>query len=328
MTPANSKMQRTSVTAQIGGSIAGLALLCAVLCYGQQGSDPLTESRALLNEGKLNQSEAALHNYLKEHPASAEAHFLLGYVLFREQNAVESLAEFTAGAHYERPKADELKAVASDYVLLKDYADADKWFTEVTRETPGDADSWYLLGRTKYNENAFTDAASDFEHSLTLRPKSVEAENNLGLTWKELNSLDKAKAAFQTAIEWEGDAPRDSQPFLNLGTMLADDGKLDEALPPLLKAASLSPENPKIHEELGQVYEAQKDLPKAQAELEQAVALAPSASGLHFKLGQIYRHENMHDRAQHEFDLCEKLNSTHSSSSTPNPLAPVQSSPR
>jgi tetratricopeptide (TPR) repeat protein len=92
-------------------------------------------------------------------------------------------------------------------------------------------------------------------------------------------------------------------------------------MPLLTKAATLSPENPKVHEELGQVYESQKDLPKAQAELERAVALAPGTSGLHFKLGQIYRHEGMHDKAQREFDVCEKLNSTHSSANTPNPAA-------
>jgi tetratricopeptide (TPR) repeat protein len=89
----------------------------------------------------------------------------------------------------------------------------------------------------------------------------------------------------------------------------------------------LSPGNPKVHEELGQVYEAQKNLPKAQDELEKAVALAPDVSALHFRLGQIYRHEGFRERAQQEFDLCEKLNSTHSSSSTPNPLTPNQPAP-
>ena len=122
-------------------------------------------------------------------------------MLLREQKAVESLAEFTAGARIRRPKADELKTVASDYVLLGDFADADKWFTEVTQEDPKDAGAWYLLGRTKYNENAFADAISSFERALALRPKYIEAENNLGLAWRELNNPEKAKAAFQTAID-------------------------------------------------------------------------------------------------------------------------------
>jgi tetratricopeptide (TPR) repeat protein len=308
--------------------VLGLSLLCACAARSQQPPDPLAGPRTLLSEGKLSLAESSLHNYLKENPASAEAHFLLGYVLFREQNAVESLAEFTAGARTRRPKADELKTVASDYVLLRDYADADKWFTEVTVEDPNDDDAWYLLGRTKYNENGFVDAIANFERALALHPKYVEAENNLGLAWKELNNPEKARAAFQTAIDWQGDTPTDPQPFLNIGTLLADGSDFDKAIPYLVKAASLSPDNPKVHEELGQVYDAQKNLPRAQTELEQAVALAPNTSALHFKLGQIYRHEGLRDRAHHEFELCEKLNSTHSSTSTPNPLKPDQPAPR
>lgn len=311
-----------------GKCLSGLLLLCAFAGRSQEPADPLADPRAMLSNGKLKQADAALHNYLKEHPASAEAHFLLGYVLFREQNAVDSLAEFTTGARTRRPRADELKAVASDYVLLRDYADADKWFTEVTAEEPNDANAWYLLGRTKYNENGFADAVSSFERALILRPKYIEAENNLGLSWRELNEIEKARAAFQSAIDWQGDTPTDPQPFLNLGTLLVDQSDFDRSIPYLLKAAALSPENPKIHEELGQVYDAQKKLSEAQTELERAVALAPDTSGLHFKLGQIYRREGLRDRAQHEFELCEKLNSTHSSSSTPNSSIPDPPAPR
>jgi len=317
-----SRMLLTSRGARIGVCAFALAVLCALAADGQKPADPLPGPRAFLAEGKLDKSEAALHDYLAAHPASADAHFLLGYVLFREKKATESLAEFTAGARTRHPKAEEFKTIASDYVLLRDYSDAEKWFTEVTRETPNDADAWYLLGRTKFNENSFTDAVSCFERAMTLHPRYIEAENNLGLALKELNELEEAKQAFRTAIDWQGANPVDSQPFLNLGAMLAEGGELDKAIPLLAKAAAISPENPRIHEELGSVYEKQHDLPKAQAELEQAVALAPSTSGLHFKLGQIYRRLGMSEPAQHEFEMCEKLNSTHSSTSTPNPLIP------
>jgi tetratricopeptide (TPR) repeat protein len=305
-----------------------LAILSAAsLVVTAQAADPLAAERTLLAEGNLAAAETALHKYLKEQPTSADAHFLLGYVLFREQKAADSLAEFTAGAKVRRPKADELKTVASDYVLLHDYGDADKWFTAVTGETPNDADAWYLLGRTKYNENDFADAISSFERALALRPKYVEAENNLGLSLRELNEAEKAKAAFRTAIDWQGDAPTDSQPFLNLGTILADESAFDKSVPYLVKAASLAPDNPKIHEELGDVYEAQRNLTQAQTELERAVALAPNTSALHFKLARIYRREGLLDRAQKEFDLCEKLNRTHSTTNTPNPLVPDQPAP-
>ena len=240
--------------------------LCTVPAVCQSG-DALGEAHRLLDAGKIQESESVLRGYLAANPHSADAHFLLGYALFREEKAKESLEEFTAGAKYRRPRADELKVVAADYVMLGDYSDADKWFSQVVAETPGDAEAWYLLGRTKYNENEFAAAISDFEHALTLRPKYVEAENNIGLAWKELNERQKAQAAFQTAIDWQGESPVDAQPLLNLGTLAAEAGEYNKAIPLLTRALSLAPKNPSVHEELGKVYLTMNKLPDAQSEV-------------------------------------------------------------
>jgi tetratricopeptide (TPR) repeat protein len=304
------------------------AITCPAAAPGQLPPDPLAEARTFATAGKLAESEAILHPYVLGHPESADAHFLLGYVLFREQKATESLAEFTAGAKFQHPRSDELKVVASDYVLLADYSDADKWYSEVVKETPNDADAWYLLGRAKYSESIYPGAIKCFEQALALRPKDVESENNLGLSWRALNDTEKAQAAFQTAIDWQGSAPADAQPFLNLGTVFVDAKDFDKALPYLLKAAEISQENPAIHEQLAKVYEGQSSLPKAQAELEKAIELAPKASGLHYKLGRIYRSEGMREKSQHEFELSEQLSSTHSSTATPNPFKPEVSAPQ
>ena len=273
----------------------------------------------MLDAGNVAASESVLRSDLEAHPESADAHFLLGYALFREQKAKESLAEFTAGAKYRRPRADELKVVAADYVMLGDYSDADKWFSQVVAETPNDADAWYLLGRTKYNESEFELAIAAFEHALTLHPKYLEAENNIGLAWKELNQRGKAEIAFKNAIDWQSDAPSDAQPFLNLGILLADAGENERALSYLIKARALAPKNPTVHEELGKVYVAMNRLADAQSELEEAIALAPDTSALHYKLGQILRREEQVERAQQEFAICERLNGAHSSTKTPNP---------
>jgi tetratricopeptide (TPR) repeat protein len=303
-----------------------IVLACPVpAALGQQSADPLAQARALLASGKLQQSEDVLDAYLKANPASADAHFLLGYVEFREQKARESLAEFTAGAKYRRPQADELMTVASDYVMLGDYVDADQWFSAVTKEKPGDADAWYLLGRTKYSESDYRQAIACFERALSLRPQYIEAENNLGLAWRDLNDMEKAAAAFQTAIAWQGQQPLDPQPFLNLGTLLDDQSDFTKALVYLMRARDLSPDNPRIHEELARAYEGTNNLGQAQSELERAITLAPKASALHFKLARVYRREGLEEQAKREFELCEKLNGTQSSVDTPNP--PKHSSP-
>lgn len=310
-------MGRLRRTAALGAFVP--LLLCAVAGSCQQPVDQMAQARADINAGRMPEAESTLRGYLKTHAPTAEAHFLLGYVLFREKSAKESLAEFTSGAVLQRPSAADLKVVASDYVMLGDYGDADKWFTAVVVEKPDDADAWYLLGRTKFNENNFQASVTCFERSLTLRPRHIESENNLGLALMQVNETDKAEAAFRKAIAWQGSSPTDAQPFLNLGTLMEGQGKVDQALPYLEKAALLAPENPKIHEELAQAYAAELKLSQAQTELEHAVKLAPDTSSLHFKLGQIYRKEGKQDQAAHEFAICAQLNSTHSSAETPNP---------
>jgi Flp pilus assembly protein TadD len=307
------------------------ALLACVLLFlaihtghAQSSAEPLQQARALIAADKLPDAEVALCTYLKENPSSAEAHYLLGDVLFREQKPRESLAEFTTGAKFTRPEATELKTVASDYVLLGDFADADKWFSEVTAATPNDAEAWYLLGRTKYNENRFAEAVTSFERVLAIRPKDIQAEDNLGLAYQGLGHTEQAKAAFQAAIEWQSATPADAQPYLNLGTLLTDQGEPSAAVQHLQMAASLAPQNPKIHEEFGRALEAKGDMERAQTQLERAVELAPTAGALHFKLGQIYRRRGLNERAQQQFAICAKLNGGHSSTEVPNPFSPVR----
>ncbi|HUY80754.1 MAG TPA: tetratricopeptide repeat protein [Acidobacteriaceae bacterium] len=299
-----------------------MAILCVCAAMGQQAEDPLVAARKLVMGGHVAESESLLHTYIAKNPTSADAHFLLGYVYFREKNPQKSLAEFTAGARYRFPAADDLKVVASDYVLLGDFPDAQKWFSKVAEEKPNDADAWYLLGRTQYNEDQFADAIASYGKALALRPGYLEAENNMGLAWQGLNKMDKAMAAYRQAIAWQADHPRDPQPYLNLGVLLTDQGHPEEAIPSLRQAARLAPGNPKIHEEFSRALEASNRLPEAQHELEQAVALAPEASGPHFKLGRLYQREGLRELAQQQFAICQKLYGKHSPTGTPNPYKP------
>lgn len=301
-----------------------MILLCVVISARTFFCQPtsknaITQARALADAGKYSEAETVLRGAIQTDPSAADAHFLLGYVYFREQKPRESLAEFTVGARFRRPAADDFRVIASDYVLLGDYPDAEKWLSEVTSEKPDNPVDWYLLGRTQYNENHFEAAISSFERALALRPHYIEAENNLGLAWQGLNNSDRAMAAFRSAIDWQREDPKDAQPYLNMGGALVDQNHADEALPYLKVAAKLAPKNPKIHEELARAYEAESKLTQAQHELEVATSLAPNVSGLHFKLGRIYSREGLRDRAQQQFGICAKLDGTHSSTNTPNP---------
>jgi tetratricopeptide (TPR) repeat protein len=166
----------------------------------------LGQARSLVEQGKLAEAERAVRQYLNAHANSADGHYLLGSIYFqevheeargkaslpgvaensadfnagladpkfadpkfkeaKEAKAKSSLAEYTEGAKYRVPSAVELKVVAFDYILLGDYPDADKWLTRALQSAPADAEVWYYLGRTKYNENRFEEAIDAFQRCI------------------------------------------------------------------------------------------------------------------------------------------------------------------
>ncbi len=271
----------------------------------------LQEIRLLIEHNKLRDSEQLARRFLEAHKDSGDGHFLLGYILFKLEEPKSSLAEYTEGAKYRKPTAADLQAVAGDYVLLKDYPDADKWFTKALEWNPNDALGWYYLGRTKYNENRFDEAVSAFQKCLELDPKNVKAEDNLGLSYEGLGRMDDAMAAYRTAIGWQAASPtKNAGPFLDLGSLLVENDHASDALPYLLDAARLSPEDYRVHRQLGKAYARLNQLEKAGTEFEQAVRLAPENAPIHFMLAQVYRRQGLLDKAKAETERYAKLNAS------------------
>jgi tetratricopeptide (TPR) repeat protein len=309
---------------------------------------PLVEAKSLLRQGRVNEAERAVRQFLAAQPQSAAGHFLLGHILFREiqtdataetqlegakvlqanpkdgtlipEKARASLAEFTAGAKYHDPNAADLKTVALDYVLLGDYVDADKWLTKMLEWTPNDADGWYLLGRTKYNENRFAEAVSAFQQSLKLDPQNVKTEDNLGLSYAGLGRNEEAIAAYQQAMAWQAQAPlRNPGPYINLASLLIDQNRFGEAVSNLLQAVEIAPRESRAHELLGKAYTRLEQFPNAQTELEKAIELSPQKSNLHCMIAPVYRKQGLAEKAKTEFDRCAALAGSHS---TPETLRP------
>ena len=266
-------------------------------------ADPLAEAKSEANGGNLERADHAVRSYLDAHPDSGDAHFLLGFILFKQERPRESLSEYTEGAKHRDPGASDLKIVALNYVLLADYANADHWLTRSLERNPKDSQAWYYLGRTKYNENRFEEAVAAFNECLKLDPKNVKAEDNLGLSHQALGHTAEALTAFRNAIAWQAQLlKKNSGPFINMGILLLEQNKVDEAVAYLSEAVEISPEEPRAHEQLGKAYSRQNDLERAQVELEKAVSLSPDNAALHFMLGQLYRKRGMNEKAKVELD--------------------------
>jgi Flp pilus assembly protein TadD len=260
--------------------------------------------------GNFKAAENLLRTYLVRDPRSGQAHYLLAYTLLRQNKPKDSLQEYTRAASLEAPNAEQLREVGQAYVLLDDTADAGKWFLRSIEMDGLDPEGWYNLGRLRYTEQRFSDAVDLFKHALTLAPSSVKVENNLGLAYEGLNRTDEAVIAYRQAIALQNAGPPErasEQPLLNLAIVLVHQAKLAEAQQLLLQAVHIAPQDPRIHEQLGQLYMQQGNYVEAEKYLETATRLDPEKSNLHFLLGQAYRHLGRQQEAKTEFDAAARL---------------------
>lgn len=268
----------------------------------------LYEGKSLANLERYKEADAALQEYAAGHPDSADALYMLGFVLNREDKPAESLRTYTKAARLAMPKSDDLKIVATDYVLLNDYPDAIKWMRQAIEFNPKNEPAWYGLGRCYYTQSSFNDAEQAFRQALKLDPTDLRAQTNLALTLEMLNEPAKADKEYRSAIALANADPRTDQwPYLDYASFLLDQGKAAEAVPLLEKAVTIAPQCADCHGKLGRALEATGRRDAAVTELEKAVALDPKNAHLHYALGHAYQAAGMAGKAKKELAVAAEM---------------------
>jgi tetratricopeptide (TPR) repeat protein len=274
-------------------------------------------AKALIHLNEFEQARSCLNNYLRVHSKSADAKYLLGYVLFRLNKPSESLAIYTSAAVLQRPTPDDFKIVGLDYVLLNDYLDAVRWLERSVSEAPNDAESLYYLGRAYYVQNAFDKAIAAFHKALELKPDDAKAENNLGLALEGKNELEAAESAYRKAIRMGEDLRQpNAEPYTNLAELLSHGERDREALSLVEEAEHLGGKTARTEQIRGQILTAQNKLPQAEAAFRAALAVKPENGALHYLLARVLKREGKLDDAEKEFAASKAL--TASRSATPN----------
>lgn len=271
-------------------------------------------AKALIHLTQYEQAEYCLREYLKKHPRSADATFLLGYVLFRRNQPRESLAIYTAAAALQRPAAEDFKTVGLDYVLLNDYSDAVRWLERSVAEAPNDAEGFYYLGRAYYVQNFFDKAIAAFEQALRLNPRYAKAQNNRGLALAGKNQPDLAEAAYRKAIQMGRESGKESeQPYINLAELLSQRNREIEALRLLETAEQIAGKSDRTEEVRGRILLSQNRLGEAEAAFRDAIARKPGSGPLHYLLGRVLKREGKSGDAEKEFAQTKALLGAHSS---------------
>jgi tetratricopeptide (TPR) repeat protein len=296
----------------LAGDYIHAAEMFAAVDDGSPGATDalLYRAKCLVHTADFPAAEQSLRSYLRYRPQSSDALYMLGFVLNRENRPADSLETYTRAAALEGPTSDDLKIVGLDYALLGDYADAIKWLGKAVALDPNNKDAWYYLGRAYYTRAQLSDARAAFQRVLDLDPTNAKAENNLGLVFETKGEVAAAEQAYRKAIAWGKDSAESrEQPYVNLGNLLAEQNRNQEAAGLLETAVSLAPKSPYCHLILGVLYRKVEKLDAARRELILATSLDPQNPIAHYQLGRVYKDNNELDRAKAEFERTAELQS-------------------
>jgi tetratricopeptide (TPR) repeat protein len=268
----------------------------------------LYRAKSLVHLKDFAGADQSLRAYLQSHHNSSDALYELGFVLNRENRAADSLSIYTQAAAITTPTSDDLKVVGLDYVLLNDYADAIQWLEKSVAFDSKNKDAWYYLGRAYYTRSRLDEARKAFQTVLDLDPRNAKAEDNLGLIFETGGNMAGAIEAYRSAIaRQEETSPSDEQPYVNLGNLLAEQGRSQEAIGPLQKAVAIAPNNAYCHLTLGVFYRKAGEMKKARQQLLLATELEPDNAIVHYQLGRLYKDTNDLVHAKAEFDRTAEL---------------------
>ena len=171
---------------------------------------------------------------------------------------------------------------------------------------PSEADSCYYSAQTLHMLGRFDESQRAFERALEHATAEGKARIHraAALNLVGLGQPEKAEIQFQAAVRSYLDhAPGPEDPRVDYGAFLVRQGRTEDALPLLEKAAKAKPGSARAHAELGKAL---LDAGKAQAaakSLERALALDPSAWAIRLILGRAYLQLGRTQEADREFML-------------------------
>jgi serine/threonine protein kinase/Flp pilus assembly protein TadD len=134
--------------------------------------------------------------------------------------------------------------------------------------------------------------------AMALRPESAGARLNLGVVLLDQGRVDEAIMAFRKAIERKGDY---AMAHNNLAISLARKNQLEEAVISFGRAIELRPNFADAHYNLGNTLWTMNRLDEALAAFRQVVVLKPNFADAHIRLGVIYWKKGRLDEAATAF---------------------------
>ena len=242
-----------------------------------------------ITDGRTSGPDADLEAAIAYFEYYDESHRLPAYLDSVEIKAERGLA---VGAD----RADARLALGRALLEKGEVAGANRALEEAAGRHPGRADLLYWLGTARLESGAPAAAVTALGEAVAVQPAFVEAHVKLAEALEAAGRPSEAEAAYREALR--RDPVHQPQAWNNLGFLLLQAQRLDEALPMFERATALDPDLAVAHVNAGSVYLLRQQLEEAAEAFEQALAADGDSVPALGNLGLVRAQQGRYDEAR------------------------------
>jgi tetratricopeptide (TPR) repeat protein len=262
---------------------------------------------------RSDESIAAYRKSVAAKPDVFESNLNLGLMLVRSNNPeaeqfLRAATTLKPTDHIEEGRARAWLALAH-LLENKKPEEALQAYRKASELTPKDPEPHLSAGLLHERQKEFSDAEAEYKQALALDPHSTDPHNTeaaIGLTnlYMKSGRLGDAEPLLRRLA---GERPNDAGIHLQLGRVLAAQGKKDDAIAEIQTALKLAPADSDAQRDLAELLVESKKLPDAEQIYRDLIKGHPNDAELHQLLGEVLLKEHKYPDAQQEFIATVKI---------------------
>jgi len=281
----------------------------------QNANLDISEGRAALDKGDLDQAATKFRHALKLQPDSSDAQRYLGVVLEKQgdkdaaSDAYEKAVDLNPGNFAARQSLQKLLETSTakddparldqleNYIRANQFKEVEPLLTDFVREHPESSRGWYSLGYSLFAQQKIGESIRALAKCLQLDVKNSEAHKILGRDLMIIGRFDAAQIEFEQGIRYD---PKSAEMHYNLGKLFSMQDNWAPGRREFEEALRIDPSYVEALDALGLTQEALGDNPGAVASYEKAIALNQARNGkfasAHANLSAYYNRTGDHEK--------------------------------
>jgi len=187
--------------------------------------------------------------------------------------------------YLERNKDAALVAAGAEHYRGRRYSDAEAVLVKALRQNPGNIDAMRFLGMVYHNQgNKLADAEALLRKAIGIAPDFHQAYSNLGQVLIDNGKCDQAIPIYQTLISLK---PDDYDAYAGLGRARGYNGDTTAAEEAFRKSIDLNPEVPSIHMALAHMLKTLGEQADALVHYREAIRLKPDLGESYWSMANL-----------------------------------------